>query len=454
MNQANQTVNNFYEQAEFSNLDDFAFIGFAFHDFFVGSFFPCGSGFPCGSDTGFTVSQPFLMLLGFFRFQQIPAGNNDTFFLRIYFNDLSFQFFAHIRVKVIDMAEFNVGSRHKTFYAFHRNCQTYNLFRFVRIFIAVACFDDTQYLNGCRTLFPFRQFLNILPCSFFFSTDLGETDEIFRCGTTRYYNSLYFIPNLDRFHQFIRISVCSPVIPGDQTFTSIAKRNINAFFIYLNNFAGNEFAGMHAVIFHACIEHCFKFVTLCFVDFHVFHRHDSLLNYTTRSGCSGRNTNFPAPLEHFRRKFPGGFNLIAPGADGAYQLGQVPGVGTVPAAYHDKGIYLSSQFSRSILPLFGRQTDRPLHPVFTGPCSLQRLQYFLKFRQFKRGLDDDAIFGNKGHFANIFFRFYNNTIFSGKCQYAFYFRMIFFSDDNGQVTLFKCPFCLVLAHFYVWAGGI
>ena len=132
----------------------------------------------------------------------------------------------------------------------------------------------------------------------------------------------------------------------------------------------------------------------------------------------------------------------------------MPGVGTVPAAYHDKGIYLGSQLSRSILPLFGRQTDRPLHPVFAGPCSLQRLQYFLKFRQFKRGLDDDAIFGNKGHFANIFFRFYNNTIFSGKCQYAFYFRMIFFSDDNGQVTFLKCLLCLALARFYIRTGGI
>ena len=211
---------------------------------------------------------------------------------------------------------------------------------------------------------------------------------------------------------------------------------------------------MYTVAFHAFIEHSFKFVTLYFVDFHVFHRFDSLLNYTFRSGCSGRDTCFSAPLEHFRGKFRGGLNLEAPGADGAYQLGQVPGVGTVPAAYYDKGVCFGSQLCRGILPLSGGQADCPFHPVFTGPRGLQRLQYFLKFRQLKRGLDDDAIFGNKRHFANIFFAFKYYTIFSCKCQYAFYFRMIFFSYDYGQVTILKSLPRLVLAHFYIGTGGI
>ena len=95
--------------------------------------------------------------------------------------------------------------------------------------------------------------------------------------------------------QFFRVGIHCPVVPGDEPFTSIAKRNINAFFIYLNYFAGNEFARMHAIVFHTGIKHRLEFVTLYFVDFHVFHRFDSLLNYTFRSGCSGRDTYFSAP---------------------------------------------------------------------------------------------------------------------------------------------------------------
>ena len=72
---------------------------------------------------------------------------------------------------------------------------------------------------------------------------------------------------------------------------------------------------------------------------------------------------------------------------------------------HRKGEHYDGQLCCGILPLPGSQADRPLHPVFTGSCSLQCLQYFLKFRQFKGCLDDDAIFGNKGHFTNIFFAF-------------------------------------------------
>ena len=222
------------------------------------------------------------MFLGFFRFQQVAAGNNDAFLFRIDFDDFRVQFLAHVGSEVINVAQFHMGCRHKPFDAFHGDSQADNrtYVGIFRIAVAVAFLDDTQDFDLGRAFFAFRQRSDILPGSFLFRTNLGETDEIF--GARRDDDSFHFVAFLDRIHQIFVVGINSPILPGDQTIACITEIDINAVFIYLTDLTVDELAGMNAKILHAGVEHRCK-IAFHFLVFHVFHCHDSLLNYAIRS---------------------------------------------------------------------------------------------------------------------------------------------------------------------------